>query len=368
MMDHAAFEERIYEAAIVPNLWPQVLADLGDLSKGVGGVLFSVMQTGSHWTASPSIHDIMTRFVQEEWFRLNSRQAIGFAKGLENEARFITEADLFEGDAYLQDPTYRDFFIPNGLGIHASTIISLPQGDSIILSVERALTEGPMEPDTLERLDRLRPHLARSAMMGARLAFERARTPVETLSLLGLPAVALSDNGRVRVANGLFDAEKSLWTTRGDDRLALFDPRAGRLFEAAMQASSLARGGSSIALQSRDGEERAVMHVVPVRLSARDLFGRTAAIAILTKAAGAPVAPTALLKALFDLTAAESNLAADLAAGLSLEEVAARTGRGIETLRSHLKRIRQKTGCRRQAELVALMMRLVPPTLAGAVD
>lgn len=357
-------EERIYEAAIVPDLWPQVLEELSVISGGVGGVLFSVTQTGSHWTASPGIYEAMTRFVNEGWYRLNSRQTIGFAKGLANEPRFVSEADMFEGDAYLTDPIYTDFFYPNGLGFHAGTVVSLPQGDSIILSVERSFAQGMMEPDAVERLTGLRPHLARSAMMAARLSFERARTAVETLSLLGLPAAALSDGGRVRIANGLFHDEKHLWTTRGEDRLALFDQRAARLFEAALQSASLTRGGQSLALQSRDGEARAVLHLVPVRLSARDLFGGAAALAVMTKVEGPQVAPTALLKALFDLTAAESSLAADLATGLSLDDIAARTGKGIETLRSHLKRVREKTGCRRQAELVSLLVRLVPPYLA----
>lgn len=358
MPDIAKLEERIYEAALVPELWQQVLEELGASSGGVGGVLFSVTRTGSQWTASPGIYEAMTRFVTEGWYRLNTRQIIGFEKGLSNQPRFVGEAEMFDDESYRNDPIYKDFYYPNGLGFHAGTVISMPYGDSVILSVERSEAQGTMEPETMERLNGLRPHLARSAMMAARLSLERARSAVETLALIGLPAAALASDGSVTIANGLFDTEKKLWTTRGLDRLALFDPRAARIYESALAAMATQPGGRSIALESREGDERAVMHLVPIRLSARDLFGKAVAIAVLTRAGGAAVPPSALLMALFDLTAAESALAADLGTGLSLEEIAARTGKGMETLRSHLKRIRQKTGCRRQTELVLMLARL----------
>jgi DNA-binding CsgD family transcriptional regulator len=62
------------------------------------------------------------------------------------------------------------------------------------------------------------------------------------------------------------------------------------------------------------------------------------------------------LRQLYDLTAAEAELAASLARGLSLEEAAARRGISYETARTQLKSLFQKTGCRKQSQLVALLL------------
>ena len=66
----------------------------------------------------------------------------------------------------------------------------------------------------------------------------------------------------------------------------------------------------------------------------------------------------AVLGRLFGLTPAEAALAASLASGRSPAEYAAARGIARHTVRSHLTQVLRKTGCRRQAELAALLARL----------
>jgi DNA-binding CsgD family transcriptional regulator len=63
------------------------------------------------------------------------------------------------------------------------------------------------------------------------------------------------------------------------------------------------------------------------------------------------------LRELYGLTRAEAAIAALLTQGCTAEEAAKRTGVTMNTIRTHLKRTLEKTGCRRQAELVALVLR-----------
>jgi DNA-binding CsgD family transcriptional regulator/PAS domain-containing protein len=65
--------------------------------------------------------------------------------------------------------------------------------------------------------------------------------------------------------------------------------------------------------------------------------------------------PDRLLKELFQLTSAECRVAIGLLDGKSLAEIADDIQVGKETLRSQLKSVFQKTGTRRQAELVRLL-------------
>lgn len=357
------FEQQIYEAAVVPDHWPHVLDQLARGTGSVGSVLFGRTDTWSRWIASPPIRPLMERFITEGWVERNSRANNGFAKGLALQPRFVTEADLYDGDEYEHDPLYLEYFRPSGLGWSAGTAFLLPHGDALTLSVERAHALGPMPSASLAFLDAFRPHLARSAMMAARLAFERARTAVDTLSMLGLPAVALASDGRVLIGNGDFETERSLWSTRGRDRIALFDRRADRLLSETLGTIRSPAGIRSIPLFSRKDDGRAVLHVVPIRRSAHDIFGNAAAIAVLTKPSTAPAGSVTLLQALFDFTPAEADVAARIASGLTTAEIAAADAKSELTVRRQLKSVLQKTGCRRQVDLARMLARLIPPAL-----
>jgi len=74
--------------------------------------------------------------------------------------------------------------------------------------------------------------------------------------------------------------------------------------------------------------------------------------------------PDSVLRPLYGLTRAEAELASHLINGDSLSRIATKTGSSLNTIRSHLKKLFQKTGTRRQAELVRLL--LVASMLLGA--
>ena len=62
-----------------------------------------------------------------------------------------------------------------------------------------------------------------------------------------------------------------------------------------------------------------------------------------------------LLRSLFDLTPAEGRVAQGLATGLTLEEIAEAGGVSSNTVRNQLRKVLEKTGCTRQAEVAALL-------------
>ena len=96
-------------------------------------------------------------------------------------------------------------------------------------------------------------------------------------------------------------------------------------------------------------------------------FGASGAVAALfvSDPGSGPVTSAIVLQALYGLTPAEGRLAHQLATGASLEEAAARLGLRLETVRSRLKVIFQKTDTHRQADLVRLI--LSTPDLSSAL-
>jgi DNA-binding CsgD family transcriptional regulator len=104
-----------------------------------------------------------------------------------------------------------------------------------------------------------------------------------------------------------------------------------------------------------------VAHVIPVRLSARDIFLRCAAILTLTPVAPPMAPPIELIQCLFDLTPAEARVARSLASGETVEEIASARRLSVSTVRSHVRGVLEKTGCNRQAEIIAILTGIVAP-------
>lgn len=95
---------------------------------------------------------------------------------------------------------------------------------------------------------------------------------------------------------------------------------------------------------------------------ARDIFVRCAGVLMLTPVTLPNGPPIELVMSLFDLTPAEARVARSLTAGETVDDIATRGGVARSTVRTHLRGVLEKTGCARQAEVVALLSRVARPT------
>ena len=349
--------DRIYECSVVPDLWPGVLDALAALVDAQGGLLFSARAKGLNWTSSDALHAVFSDYVADGWFRQCPRRVCLFGS---TQPAFLVEHDFWTEAQLAETPIYRDFFRPRGLGWSAGTGLPMATGDNIVFSVERRFDAGPLEKDAVARLNDLRPHLARSAFISARLGLQRAAGANETLTALGLPTALLDSAGLVVSANAQMDGLKTHLIWRAGDRIALSDPQAQDHLNAALN------GGTASAILSfpvRDAGGQAVLvaHIVPVSRTAHDLFSRSYVLLTLTpvRSENAPAAD--LIRALFDLTASETRVARALATGQSLEDIARDGGVALTTVRTQLRQVMEKTGCARQAEVVALLANIALP-------
>jgi DNA-binding CsgD family transcriptional regulator len=353
--------DRIYESSLVPELWPGVLDELGRIAEAPGGSLFITSAKVQYWTASPDIRERAGRMVNEGWFwrgQLVSRAVAA------RHAGFLTEVDLFTPEELDQEPIYRDFWRPQGVGWAVGTVVPIPTGENVIFVLTRRTERGSVERAFVQTLDELRPHLARSVVISARLQLERARVASETLAALGLPALVLNEQGKVLAANSLIEALTGSIQWRAQDRVSLKDCAADDLLRDAIAAID-PTGGSVRSFPVRDTNAEAMMvaHVIPIRLSARDIFVRCAAALILTPLTQPQAPPVELVQSLFDLTPAEARVARGLASGETVESLASAQKLSQNTIRSHVRRILEKTGCDRQIDVVTLLSTLSPARL-----
>lgn len=345
--------DRIYECSVAPELWPSVLDDLAEMTEARGGLLFSARKTLC-WTASGSIRDVFEDYVNEGWFMRCPRRPCLMSQGAPS---FFVEQDFWSEDQIEVDPIYRDFFRPRGLGWSAGTGLQVPTGDSIIFSVERTLERGPFEAQEVATLNDLRPHLARSALVSARLGLQRAQGATEALSALRLPALLLSDSGVVIEVNPWAQDLSEQVRIGAGNRLVLADKAAQDLLTGGLKAIHTAPGVGATTFPLRDelGKATMVLHLIPVKRSAHDIFGQSFALLLMTPISGERTPSLDLMRSLFDLTPAEARVAQGIAAGKTLEDLAAAGDVSINTVRNQLRRVLEKTGCTRQAELAALL-------------
>lgn len=348
--------DRIYECSAVPEAWPAVLDDVAALANATGGLLFSAHKA-LNWTASESVSDVFASYVNDGWFGKCSRRVCLMSQDAPS---FFVEHDFWSEDEIDADPVYRDFFRPRGLGWSAGTGLQVPTGDNIVFSVERAFADGPVDSASVARLNAIRPHLARSALVSARLQLKRAQGATEALTALQLPALLLKPSGEIAEASLLAQelGDHIVWVAHGHVRLA--DRQADRMLADALGAigRDAADDVRSFPLRDADGIPAYVAHVIPVRRSAHDVFGDSFALLLLVPVASDRAPSATLMKSLFDLTPSEARVAQGIAGGATPEAIAAEGEVAISTVRTQLRRVLEKTGCARQADLAALLARI----------
>jgi DNA-binding CsgD family transcriptional regulator len=273
-----------------------------------------------------------------------------------NHAGFVGDHDLFTPEEMDRDPAYA-YFRRHGFGWCAGTVIQAPSGDLMVFSWENAFRDGPFKPETIAALDPLRAHLARAALISGRLGLERARAAADALGLIGLPAAVLSRSHRLLAANSLL--EKLIPHTVQDrpSRIGLADRRADALLgQALLELYGHTQGQvRSIPVAATRIAPASIVHVVPVRGVANDIFAAAACVLVITAVARSEIASVQVIQGLFDLTPAEARIAHGIAAGKTIDELAAAAGLATGTVRHQLKSVFGKTGVSRQSDLVAIL-------------
>ena len=187
---------------------------------------------------------------------------------------FVTDLDLFTPEEMDRDPFYTECLRCNGGGWGTGTLIPVPTGDTLIFSIERAFALGPVPRDAVTRLDRLRPHLARAALISNRLHLERIRGMVEALERVGLPAAVLRGDGRVLALNVPLQSLNEQFVIGARDRLALTNAAANDLFVQALETLGTGHGATvrSFPVPADDQNCASIAHLLPIKGAGNDVF------------------------------------------------------------------------------------------------
>lgn len=354
-MTDLSITDRIYEAAIIPERWADVCEAI---SARVDSFSASVVTLDAHhtyrWISSPQVHDLMVNFSRSPLRFENVRPRLHLQMA---PFSFLRDVDAMTIEDLEKDPIYNEFMRPVGLGWSMGDVIQEPSGHLIIFDIIRQTDRGPFQPGHVETMNALRPDLARAALMSSRLAFREAQSAALALSAVGLPAAVIGDAGGVITMNAEMEGLSPRIRTGTGDRLLFDDPATGIQVQEALaqMRSGGVPGVQSIAVPAGPDFPALVLHLLPVRRNARDVFSRSAAILIATPVGEVGPPDLRIICGLFDLTGSEARVAREIGTGLSIDETAVKLGLARETVRTYLKRIFQKTGTSRQTQLVRLL-------------
>lgn len=355
--------DQIYEAAFVTENWESVCEELSREIGSFSASLITVDESQSfRWISSRSIRSDMERFSESPLRFQNVRPARHLAR---SPFSFMRDIDLMTEEEIETDPIYTDFLYPLGLGWTVGDMIREPSGHTIIFDIIRERSAGPFSIEHVTQLNELRPHLARAATTSSRIHFERINAAVHALELVDLPAAVLSHQGKVLAANKLLEAFQPQIAIAAKDRLTFGSAASNAKFTEAIARKAEHSAGCSFPLPQTETRPPAVLHLVPIRGDARDIFTHAAYFLIATAVDRSRVVDSETLQGLFDLSPAEARVARSLALGNDVAATARDFGIGIETARTHVKSVLGKCGMTRQADLIASITSLRTPKGPG---
>lgn len=355
MTDKPKLIDRIYEAAVIPELWPEVCEQLASAVGAYSAAILTVDQMQAiRWVCSPVIQEPLERYSKSEVRFENPRPARSIQM---YPLSFARDVDVMTLDEIVDDPVYDVFLRPLGLGWSMGAVMPEPSGHTLIFDFTGRFEDGPFASSAVDTLNDLKGDLARAALIASRLVFRQAQNIASTLAMIGLPTAVVGEGNRVMAMNDEMEALNPRIRAGAGDRLSLDSPSASLLLSNALEQVRRADTTTvqSIPLAAANGGGAIILHVVPVRRNARDIFSRSLAVVIATPVGQVGPPDMRVLSGLFDLTPGEARVARELASGASLESVSLTLGLKIETVRTYLKRIFVKTGTRRQAELTHML-------------
>jgi DNA-binding CsgD family transcriptional regulator len=357
--------DAVYEAVVDPSLWAKVLGQISEQIEVAGGALMALDGREVRWVASEGSYELIETVVAGGWMEPGKNARAPKLQAMHYPG-FVEERDVYSLEELDHLPMYTELLRPMGFGWAAGTLVNAASGDLLVFNFERRFTDGPVPRSAIRYLDDLRPHLARSSLLSSLLHLREAKVAVETLERVGMPAAVLSRSGRLLAGNNLIQSMIPAALQDHRDRLHFSSRNADRRLEEILAAGPEA-GGGSVPVAGEAGTQPLVLHFLPIAGAAHDVFRSSGWLLLMTAISRPGPTKSHTVGTLFDLTPAEARIATVFIDGGSPQEIAEGLGTSVETVRTHLKSILQKTGTHRQSELMRLLVGIVSrlPDITG---
>lgn len=364
--DFSELVGQLYEGPLESIPWVTFLNQLNGLlhskhvtfilrppSTQVDGLMVSTNGTSSEATTSYNKHF----FSLDPFVGLPNREVVALAD-------FMPEADL------KQSEFFRNFLEPVDVFHILGVDINTSDGAQCRLRISRGRDDAAFVNSEKQLLAQFIPHLERSIKMHMQLnRIETERNLYAgAVDQMAVGTIILDDTGKVLQTNQV--AERLLQEKDGikqvNDGLQVGSARDTQEFRRLIRQAMLSQKGNLAsvveAMRVKRPSGRADLGIIvrSVPLSAWSEGKQCPTVVIfISDPEQQSSAPQEIVRALFDFTPAETQLAMLLANGLTLDEASEELGISRNTSRAHLRSTFSKTGVTRQTMLVRLILRSV---------
>jgi DNA-binding CsgD family transcriptional regulator len=363
----------VYDAALEPQLWPDVL---GSATRFVGGRCAGLLSqnTASKYAQALFTYGVDSHYIQtyqEEYAIIDLTTT---ALSLFDIERIISVNDVMPYDEFLESRIYNEWARPQGLVDSAKVTLERSATSSAFLSIMRSEACGLVDEEMRRRMQLIVPHMRRSVLIGNVIDFKTAEADMLAATFDGLrTSIFLVDTlGRIIHANSsghtLTGKADALRTVRG--KLTALDARAEHQLN---EIYAIARGGDAavgtkgidVPLLTPD-REHYIAHVLPLTSGARRraaaASGAVAAVFV-RKAVLQTSSALGVIGKTYRLTPTELRVLGAVVEIGGAPEVADALGVTTNTVKTHLQRLFDKTGTSRQADLVKLVAGFASPLM-----
>jgi DNA-binding CsgD family transcriptional regulator len=358
----------IYDASLDPGLWPTAIESIcrfvGAASAGLHSQnsISRVTDALFWWGRASSAQHYFQTYV-EKYGRINPIFPGVIFFDIEQP---VAVPDVISCEEFVRTRFFREWLAPQSLMDGLFSTLQKGATSCALFTAMRHSEQGPVDDRMRRRFELITPHVRRSMLIGKAIDLHRVEAAMlaDTLDELASGTFIVDSTGRIIHANAsahrLIAEANVLRATNG--RLSASEPKGGRnlldVFAAAKTGDvAVGKGGISIPLTARTGD-RYVAHVLPLTSGARRRAGvsysATAAMFVRKAELDLPSPPEAVASQ-FKLTPAEVRVLFAIVQIGGVPEVAPVLGIADQTVKSHLHRIYEKTGMKRQADLVSLV-------------
>jgi len=365
----SAFEKAadlFYEAAILPDLWPEALSAVARACGAAGAALYPFSPSLIGALSSPEIAEYIADFIAGGWNGNNSRMRRGLELTAAGMQGLITDRDMFTPEELARDRFFNEFIRPHGAGATAGMVLAR-WGDEFVLpiAIERLAKEGPFERAEVARMNRLAARLQPAARLALRTGFTAARNLADTMSSFGREVALIGPSGRVIHMPAGFERHFGNALTIANGALGALSSEADAALQAAIRRALtpgpvLVRASAPIRIPRQDGRPPILAQVVPITGQGQDLLLLARAVIVIADPLTVRSEAVITLQSVYGMTPAEARLAVRIGGGENLRDAAAAESIALETARSRLKVIFSKTRTHRQTELALLLAGLLP--------
>ncbi len=355
-----AFIRRVH-ATPLNGSWPSPL--LEDLSAALGGAFVGVARY-----IQPPFHagELVTTHVPKGYREVGASfgpdEAPWFDIGVRHPGELLRLTDHVTPEEIVKHRFHREWMEPQGYLAEAVLGSLHPSsrddpGFGWMVLGRRPFTDG--EIAFCRDLD---PHMAQATQVAWRLQLAESLRDAALYALDGSPeGVCLLDReGRVTWSSGA-----ARRTFEGGDGITLDGCTlrgttardSARLQKAIGDCLDGTVGSPTLVALARRGTDPPLAVVIDraVRPESTTHASETVAVVGILDTSRAMLSPEPVLREVYGLTAAEARLAVAIGGGATLADVAKRTRRSTETVRTQLKAVFRKLGVRRQSDVVALV-------------